>query len=66
VLANNSKVLLQVTDSNSLMYLPLDKLMEKQSGGRTDIESVDINVAPANTGQNGPLRSRTPRDGGGR
>ena len=66
VLANNSKVLLQVTDSNSLMYLPLDKLMEKQAGGRTDIESVDINVAPANTGQNVPLRSRTPRDGGGR
>ena len=66
VLANNSKVLLQVTDSNSLMYLPLDKLMEKQAGGRTDIESVDINVAPANTGQNIPLRSRTPRDGGGR
>jgi len=66
VLANNSKVLLQVTDSNSLMYLPLDKLMEKQGGGRTDIESVDINVAPANSGQNLPLRSRTPRDGGGR
>jgi membrane protease subunit HflK len=66
VLANNSKVLLQVTDSNSLMYLPLDKLMEKQAGGRTDIESVDINMAPANTGQNVPLRSRTPRDGGGR
>ena len=66
VLANNSKVLLQVTDSNSLMYLPLDKLMEKQTGGRTDIESVDINMAPANTGQNVPLRSRTPRDGGGR
>ena len=66
VLANNSKVLLQVTDSNTLMYLPLDKLMEKQTGGRTDIESVDINMAPANTGQNVPLRSRTPRDGGGR
>jgi membrane protease subunit HflK len=66
VLANNSKVLLQVTDSNSLMYLPLDKLMERQTGGRTDIESVDINMAPANTGQNGPLRSRTPREGGGR
>jgi membrane protease subunit HflK len=66
VLANNSKVLLQVTDSNSLMYLPLDKLMERQAGGRTDIESVDINMAPANTGQNVPLRSRTPRDGGGR
>jgi len=66
VLANNNKVLLQVRDSNSLMYLPLDKLMERQSGGRTDVESVDINMAPANTGQNGTLRSRTPRDGGGR
>lgn len=66
VLANNSKVLLQVKDSNSLMYLPLDKLMEKQVGGRTEFESVDINVAPADAGKNVPLRSRTPRDGGGR
>ena len=66
VLANNSKVLLQVTDSNSLMYLPLDKLMEKQGSGRTTMESVDINVTPSSTEQDVSLRRRTPRDGGGR
>lgn len=66
VLANNSKVLLQVTDSNSLMYLPLDKLMERRGAGRTDVENVDINVAPSSAGQEVPLRRRTPRDGGSR
>jgi membrane protease subunit HflK len=30
VLANTSKVILQTRDSNSLMYLPLDKLMERR------------------------------------
>jgi membrane protease subunit HflK len=66
VLANNSKVLLQVTSGNSLMYLPLDKLMEKQDSGRTMTESVDINLTPSSSGQDVPLRRRTPRDGGGR
>jgi len=67
VLANNSKVLLQVKDSNSLMYLPLDKLMERQgSSGRTAIENVDINMAPSGTEQDVPLRRRTARDGGSR
>jgi membrane protease subunit HflK len=67
VLANNSKVLLQVKDGNSLMYLPLDKLMERKGGGRTDIENVDINVTPSNSEQGAPLRrSRTARDGGSR
>jgi len=66
VLANNSKVLLQVTSGNSLMYLPLDKLMEKQDSGRTMKETVDINLTPSSPGQDVPLRRRTPRDGGGR
>jgi len=66
VLANNRKVLLQVKDSNSLMYLPLDKLMEKQGGGRTTTENVDVNVAPSGSGQDVPLRRRTARDGGSR
>jgi membrane protease subunit HflK len=67
VLANNSKVLLQVKDSNSLMYLPLDKIMEKQGGGgRTDIETVDVNVAPASTDTGVPMRRRTAREGGSR
>jgi membrane protease subunit HflK len=66
VLANNNKVLLQVKDSNSLMYLPLDKLMEKQGGGRTAIENVDINLAPAGTQQDVPVRRRTAREGSSR
>jgi membrane protease subunit HflK len=66
VLANNSKVLLQVKDSNSLMYLPLDKLMEKQGIGRSDIENVDINVTPSNAEPDVPLRRRTAREGGSR
>jgi membrane protease subunit HflK len=66
VLANNSKVLLQVKDSNSLMYLPLDKLMERQGAGRTAIENVDINVTPSNTEPDVPLRRRTAREGGSR
>jgi modulator of FtsH protease HflK len=66
VLANNSKVLLQVKDSNSLMYLPLDKLMEKQGGNRTAIENVDIDVTPSSAGQDVPLRRRTAREGGSR
>jgi membrane protease subunit HflK len=66
VLANNNKVLLQVRDSNSLMYLPLDKIMERQDGGRRTDENVDINVAPSSNEQNVPLRRRTARDGGSR
>jgi membrane protease subunit HflK len=66
VMANNSKVLLQVKDSNSLMYLPLDKLMERQGAGRTAIENVDINVTPPNAGPDVPLRRRTAREGGSR
>jgi membrane protease subunit HflK len=66
VLANNSKVLLQVKDSNSLMYLPLDKLMEKQGAGRTGIENLDINVTPSNAESDAPLRRRTAREGSSR
>lgn len=66
VLANNSKVLLQVKDGNSLMYLPLDKLMERQGTRQTEMETVDINVMPSSNEQDASLRRRTPRDGGGR
>ena len=66
VLANNSKVLLQVKDGNSLMYLPLDKLLERQGTRETSLETVDINVTPSSSEQDMSSRSRTPRDGGGR
>ncbi len=66
VLANNSKVLLQVKDSNSLMYLPLDKLMEKQGSGRAAVENANINLAPAGTEPDVPLRRRTAREGSSR
>ena len=35
VLANTSKVLIDAEDSNSLMYLPIDKLIERQTSART-------------------------------
>jgi len=66
VLANNSKVLLQVKDGNSLMYLPLDKLMERQGIRETSMETVDIDVTPSGSEQDVSSRRRTPRDGGGR
>jgi membrane protease subunit HflK len=66
VLANNSKVLLQVKDGNSLMYLPLDKLMERQGIRETSMETVDINVTPSSSDDDVSSRRRTPRDGGGR
>ncbi len=65
VLANTSKVVLQVKEGNSLMYIPLDKLMENR--GRmmqTPEESVQINTAPASGGAT-ELRPRSSSRGEG-
>ncbi len=48
VLGNTSKVLVDVEGGNNMMYLPLDKLMEKQSGadaasGRNEMSSQELN-----------------------
>ncbi|MDH3978965.1 MAG: FtsH protease activity modulator HflK [Gammaproteobacteria bacterium] len=65
VLANTSKVVMQVKEGNSLMYLPLDKLME--SRGRmmqTPEDNVQINV-PSNGGAaESRLRSSSRTEGG--
>jgi membrane protease subunit HflK len=61
VLANTSKVVMQVKEGNNLMYIPLDKLMENR--GRvmqTPEENVQINGSSSNgsmTEQQGPRGS---------
>ncbi|MEN8106395.1 MAG: FtsH protease activity modulator HflK [Pseudomonadota bacterium] len=64
VLANTSKVVLQVQDGNSLMYLPLDKILDRDSGASlppaSDGSSRDAQVKTLPTG---PRRSAV-RDGG--
>jgi membrane protease subunit HflK len=65
VLANTSKVLMQVKDGNSLMYLPLDKLMDNTGGTRTTTGNVQLRANPAQDNQN-TLRRRSSREGGGR
>jgi len=62
VLANTSKVLMQVKDGNSLMYLPLDKLMENTGGTRTTTGRAN----QAQENQDTVRRRTSSRDGGGR
>jgi len=49
VLAENNKVLLDVEDSNSLMYLPLDQMMKQRSGGGATSQSDSSGSAPRMT-----------------
>ena len=66
VLANTSKVLMQVKDGNSLMYLPLDKLMDNTGGTRTTTGNAQLRANPAQDNQ-GTVRGRSSsRNGGGR
>ena len=66
VLANTSKVLMQVKDGNSLMYLPLDKLMQNTGGSRTTTGNVQLRANPAQQDQGTVRRRTSSRDGGGR
>lgn len=66
VLANTSKVLMQVKDGNSLMYLPLDKLMENTGGTRTTTGNVQLRANPAQEDEDTVRRRTSSRDGGGR
>jgi membrane protease subunit HflK len=66
VLANTSKVLIQVKGGNSLMYLPLDKLMENTGGSRTSTGNVQLRANPAQENQDTGRRRTSSRDGGGR
>jgi membrane protease subunit HflK len=66
VLANTSKVVMQVKEGNSLMYIPLDKLMENR--GRmlqTPEEDEQIGV-PSSNGGAAESRPRSSRSEGGR
>ncbi len=49
VLSRNSKVIVDVKDSNSLMYLPLDKIMERGGAGNPGIPRLDSGPAGAAT-----------------
>jgi len=67
VLANNNKVIMQVQDGNNLMYIPLDKLMERSMDEiRTGADSVQIQSSRPNEMPAAPLRSGRSTDGGSR
>ena len=66
VLANTSKVVMQVKDGNSLMYLPLDKLMEGTGGAKTTTGSAQFQANPAQERQETTRGRTSSRDGGGR
>ena len=63
VLANTNKVMMDTKDGNSLMYLPLDKLIEGQSGtitgGRTSLP--ESTQRPSETKPRDASRSRRTR-----
>ena len=66
VLANTSKVIMQVEGGNNLMYIPLDKLMENKGvAPRAPLEDVQINGTPTPSGD-GPRRRTSSREGGTR
>ena len=66
VLANTSKVLMQVKDGNSLMYVPLDKLMDNTGGTRTTTGNVQLRANPAQDNQDTVRGRSSSRNGGGR
>lgn len=66
VLANSSKVVMQVEDGNNLMYIPLDKLIDRDRTGQMPVEPVELDInQPAHETQ-APLRRSTARDGSSR
>ncbi len=65
VLTNTSKVVMQAQDGNSLMYLPLDKLMERSSGNQLPIPGgTQVRATPEGTAQDSPRRRSPLREGG--
>ncbi|MFV1972840.1 MAG: FtsH protease activity modulator HflK [Thiohalobacterales bacterium] len=67
VLANTSKVLMQVEGGNNLMYIPLDKLMEKPSGySLPPSGGPQVRGGPAGETQQAPRRRTSNREGGTR
>ena len=67
VLANTSKVIMQAEGGNNLMYIPLDKLMEKPSGyGLPSSGGPQVRTGPAEEEQQAPRRRSADREGGKR
>lgn len=67
VLANNSKVIMQVQGGNNLMYIPLDKLMDRAAGGiRTGSDNIQLEATPVDEVPVAPLRRGRSADGGSR
>jgi membrane protease subunit HflK len=65
VLANTSKVIMQVQGGNSLMYLPLDKLMENRGGqGKATMEDDPLEIMQPETRQDTPRLRSGPSEGG--
>jgi membrane protease subunit HflK len=66
VLANTSKVVMQVKEGNSLMYIPLDKLMENR-GRMLQMPEEDEQIGvPSSNGSAAESRLRNSRSEGGR
>ncbi|MGB5260471.1 MAG: FtsH protease activity modulator HflK [Gammaproteobacteria bacterium] len=64
VLTNTSKVILQVQGGNSLMYLPLDKLMENRGVQGRSLEDDQLEIMQPETQQETPRLRSGPREGG--
>ena len=66
VLANTSKVIMQVEGGNNLMYIPLDKLMENKGVvPRAPVDDVTSNGTPTPSGSDSRRRTSS-RQGGSR
>ena len=68
VLGSTSKVLVDVEGGNNMMYLPLDKLMEKQSGtdsasGRNEMSGQELNELAGKVADELSRRVNTARSG---
>jgi membrane protease subunit HflK len=66
VLANTSKVVMQVKDGNNLMYIPLDKLMENRADSATAADTNNpgtVNPTP-DLKQGSKLRNSNRTEGG--
>jgi modulator of FtsH protease HflK len=58
ILANSSKVLVDVKGGNNLMYLPLDRLIQQQPGGRPEAGALETFNDTTPVGQLGAARDR--------
>lgn len=62
VLGNSSKVVVDVDGGNNLLYLPLDKLMEKSGSGGASRQSLNMPESIRNLQQRAPNLSNNPNN----